>query len=169
MSGGIHLVRTFLMTNFSTPPPPLTPSFFPLYIYEFGVTPLLLAYTILLIWYSALPFWLCSFAIVSSYCLSSYCDFVSDTHHFLASHPVSSSLPRKAFSLMVASNCTLFYLSRLLTKLSYTNAKGSYSRKTTTVIVTVLTKVLSSSYETATAITLSNSNNNNNNSIKQAL
>ena len=30
---------------------------------------------------------------------------VSNTHHFLASHSVPSSLPRKAFSLMVASNC----------------------------------------------------------------
>ena len=43
--------------------------------------------------------------------------FVSDTHHFLASHSVSSSLPRKAFSLMVASNCQLFCLSWSLTKL----------------------------------------------------
>ena len=35
--------------------------------------------------------------------------FVSDTHQFLASHWVSSSLPRKAFSLMVsASNCQLY-------------------------------------------------------------
>ena len=37
--------------------------------------------------------------------------FVSDTHHFLASHSVNSSLPGKIFSLMVASNCQLFYLS----------------------------------------------------------
>ena len=28
--------------------------------------------------------------------------FVSDTHHFLASHSVNSNLPRKIFSLMVA-------------------------------------------------------------------
>ena len=37
--------------------------------------------------------------------------FVSDTHHVLASHSVSSSLPRKVFLLMLASNCQLFYLS----------------------------------------------------------
>ena len=37
--------------------------------------------------------------------------FVSDTHHFLACQSVSSSLPRKIFSLMVAINCQLFYLS----------------------------------------------------------
>ena len=37
--------------------------------------------------------------------------FVSDTHHFLASHSVSSSLTQNVFSLMVASKCQLFYLS----------------------------------------------------------
>ena len=37
------------------------------------------------------------------------------------------------------------------------------------LIVMVLTKILSLSYETAIEITLSNINNNNNNSIKQAL
>ena len=42
--------------------------------------------------------------------------------YFLASHSVSSSLPQKAFSLMVASNCELFYFSWSLTKLSYANA-----------------------------------------------
>ena len=70
--------------------------------------------------------------------------FVSDTHYFLPSHSVSSSLPQKAFSLIVASNGQLFYLSWSLRKLSYVNVKESYSRKTTTVIinVTVLTKVL---------------------------
>ena len=54
-------------------------------------------------------------------------------------------------------------------KLSYANAKGSYSRRTAAVAVTVLTKVLSFIYETATGITLSNINSNNNNDIKQAL
>ena len=37
--------------------------------------------------------------------------FVSDTHHFLASHSVSSSHSWKTFPLMVTSNCQLFYLS----------------------------------------------------------
>ena len=54
--------------------------------------------------------------------------FVSDTHYFLASHSVSSSLPQKTFSLMVAQK--LFYLSWSLRRLSNAN-------------VTVLTKVLS--------------------------
>ena len=84
---------------------------------------------------------------------------VSDTHHFLASHSVSSSLAWKVFSLMVTSNCLLFYLLWPLTKLSYANANESYSRRTARVIVTVYTKVLSFSQETATAITLCNSNN----------
>ena len=71
--------------------------------------------------------------------------FVSDTDYFLAPHSVSNSLHQKTFSLMVASNCQLFYLSWSLRKLSYANVKESYSRRTTTVIVnvTVLTKVLS--------------------------
>ena len=88
------------------------------------------------------------------------------TSKFLASYSVSSSLPRKAFSLMVASNCQLFHLSWSLRKLSYANVKESYSRITTMVIVTALRKVLCFRYETATAITLSNSSNNNNDSIK---
>ena len=70
---------------------------------------------------------------------------------------------------MSAWNCQFFYLSWPLKKLSYTKAKESYSSRTTAVRVTVLTKVLSFSKETATAITLSNSKNNNNNSMKQAL
>ena len=93
-----------------------------------------------------------------------------DVHvHFLASHSVPSNLPRKSFSLMVASKYLLFYLSWSRTKLSYANVRESYSRRTTTVIVTVLTKVLSCSWETVAAITLGNSNNNNNNTIRQAL
>ena len=106
-------------------------------------------YVISSIWYSPLPFWLCSFAIVSSYYFTSEIQklmfFVSDTHYFLAFHSVSSSLPQKAFLLMVASNFQMFYPSRLLRKLSYANVKESYSRRTTTVTVniTVLTKVLS--------------------------
>ena len=106
-------------------------------------------YAISSIWCSPLPFWLCSFAIVSSFCFISEIQelmfFISDTHYFLASHSVSSSLPRKTFSLMVASNCKLFYLSWSLRKLSYANVKESYSRRTTTEIVnvTVFTKVLS--------------------------
>ena len=63
------------------------------------------------------------FAIVSSYCFTSEIQesmthlkkpvsfFVSDTHHFLASQSVPSSLPRDAFSIMVASNFQLFYFS----------------------------------------------------------
>ena len=103
------------------------------------------AHVISSIWYSSLPFWLCSFAIAFSCCFrnSRINGFIYDTHHFLASHSVSSSLPRKAFSLMVASNCQLFGLSWSLAKLSYANAKESYSWRTTTVIVSVLTKVLS--------------------------
>ena len=69
--------------------------------------------------------------------------FVSDTHHFLGSHSFSSSLPRKAFLLLVASNYQLFHLSWSLTKLSYANANERYSGRTTTVVVTVLMKVLS--------------------------
>ena len=95
--------------------------------------------------------------------------FVSNTHHFLVSHSVSSSLPRKTFLLIVVSNIQLFYLSSSLRKLSYANVKESYFRRTTTVIAMFLTKVLNFSYETATAITLSNSKNSNNNSIKQVL
>ena len=122
-------------------------------------------YVISSIWYSPLQFLLCSFAIVSWYCFTSEIQELmflsSNIHYFLASHPVSSSLPRKVFSLMAALNCTLFYLSWSLRKFSNVNVKESHSRRTTTVIVNavVLTKVLS----------LSNSNNNNNNSIKQAL
>ena len=52
--------------------------------------------------------------------------FVSDTHHFLASHSVSISLALKIFSLTVASNCQLFCLLWSLTKLSYANAKENY-------------------------------------------
>ena len=36
-------------------------------------------------------------------------DFVSDIHHFLASHSVSSSLPRKAFSLMITVSYFTFH------------------------------------------------------------
>ena len=50
--------------------------------------------------------------------------FVLDTHHFLVSYSVFCSLLRKVFSLMEPSNCQLFYLSWLLTKLSYANVKG---------------------------------------------
>ena len=110
LSRAIHLIRTYLMTNFST------------FLWHF-------AYVISSIW-----LWL--FVIVSSYYFflrNSRLDvFISDTHHFLASHSVSSS--PFSFSLMVASNCQLFYLS---------NQKENYSRRTTAVIVTVLTKVLS--------------------------
>ena len=63
--------------------------------------------------------------------------FVGNTHHFLVSHSVSSNVSPKIFSLMVASNCQLFYLSSSLMKLNYANAKENYSRRTTTVIVTV--------------------------------
>ena len=69
--------------------------------------------------------------------------FASDTHHLLVSHSVSSSLPRRTTLLMMASNYQLFYLLWSLTKLSYVNVKDNHSRKTTTVIVTVLTKLLS--------------------------
>ena len=51
----------------------------------------------------------------------------------------------------------------------YSQWKTSFFCAMTMAIVTVHTKVLSFSYETATAITLGNSNNNNNNSIKQTL
>ena len=110
----------------------------------------LFVYMISSIWYSPLSFWRCLFAIVSSYCLfylrNSKIDvYVSDTHYFLASHSVSSSLPWKAFLLIVASNCQLFYVSWSLRKLSYANVKEKYSGRTTTVIVNVavLAKVLS--------------------------
>ena len=75
---------------------------------RFRVTPF--AYVISSILYSPLPFWLCSFAIVSSCCFTSRIDvFVSDNHHFLASHSVSSSLPRKALSLMVTVSYFTFH------------------------------------------------------------
>ena len=62
-----------------------------------------------------------------------------------------SSLPGFSFSFQqptsegpfVNGNCQLFYLSWSLTKLSYPNVKEGYSTRTTTVIVTVLTKVMS--------------------------
>ena len=159
MFGAIHLVRAYFKTNFRTPSP-FT------YIYGFRITPLF-AYVISSIWYSPLPFWLCLFAMVCLfacflilfYFKNSRIDvFVSHTHYFLASHSVSSSLPRKTFSLMLASKCRLFYLSWSLRKLSYANVKKSCSRRTATVIVTVLTNVLTLSWEIARAITLSNSN-----------
>ena len=94
--------------------------------------------------------------------------FASDTAswHLIS---VSSSLPPQTFLLMVASNCGLFCLSWSLRKLRYANVKGSFSGRTTTVIFTVLTNVLSFSWKAATVITLSNTNNTSNNSKKQAL
>ena len=87
------------------------------HMYAFRVPPPF-AYVILSIWCPLFPFWLYSFVKVSKrfsnlwLTLSKlYVSFVSDTHHFLVSHSVPSSLPRKAFSLMVASNRQLFYLS----------------------------------------------------------
>ena len=77
---------------------------------------LLFAYVISSIWYSDLPFWLCSFAIVSSYSFTSEIQelmFLSQTlttSWRLIQFPVAY-IPRKTFSLMVASNCQLFYLS----------------------------------------------------------
>ena len=77
--------------------------------------PLSFAYVISLI--------LSHFAIVSSYRFTSEIQnfmthpkkpvsfFVSDSHHFLASQSVHSNLPRKVFSIMVASNFQLFYFS----------------------------------------------------------
>ena len=118
------------------PPPPCT------HMYTFRVTPFCVRDFIDLILSSPiLTLLVCHNFLILFYLKNFF--FVSDTHHFLASHSVNSSLPRKIFSLMVASNCQLFYLSWTLTKLSYRNAKESYSRRTTTVIVTVLTKVLS--------------------------
>ena len=105
------------------------------------------AYVISSISYSPLPFWLCLFVnslLTLFHLRNSRIDvFVWGTHCFLASHSVSSSLHRKAFSLIVVSNCQLFYLSWSLTKLAI--LKESYSRRTTTVIVNsmALTKVLS--------------------------
>ena len=125
----------------------------------------------LILSFTVLTFLVCHSFLTLFYLRNSRADvFVSDTHYFLTSHSASSSLPRRSFSLTIASNCQWFYLSWSLRKLSYANVKESYSRRTTTVIVNVmvLTKVLSFSEETATAITLSNSNNNSN-SIKKTL
>ena len=142
LSRGIHLLRTYLMTDFSPPspsPPPPPPC---THMYTFRVTPFCVRDFIDLILSSPiLTLLVCHNFLILFYLKNFF--FVSYTHHFLASHSVNSSLPRKIFSLMVASNCQLFYLSWTLTKLSYRNAKESYSRRTTTVIVTVLTKVLS--------------------------
>ena len=81
--GTIHLVRTYLMTNFSNPLP--------------------LARVLHI--QSKPPF------VILFYLRNSRINvFVSYTH-FLASHLVSYSLPRKAFSLMLASNYQSFYLS----------------------------------------------------------
>ena len=126
-----------------------------------------------LIWYSTLPFWLSSFVIVSSYCFTSEIQelvflpqILTASWHLIS---ISSSLPPQTFLLMVASNCRLFCLSWSLRKLRYANVKGSFSGRTTTVIFTVLTNVLSFSWKAATVITLSNTNNTSNNSTKQAL
>ena len=137
--GAIHLVRTYLTTDFSSPLTTFT------HIYAFRVTPFCVCDFIDLIVYSPILTLLDCNSFLMLFCLrNSRSDvFVSDTHHFLVAHSVSSSLPQKIFSLMMASNCQLFYLSLSLTNLSYANAKESYSRRTNAVIVTVLTKVLS--------------------------
>ena len=137
--GAIRLGRAYLMTSFPTPLPlvwicthlewtPFCVCDFIDLILPSPILTLLVCYSFLILFYFRK--WRIDV-------------FVSDTHQLLVSHSVSSSLPRKAFSLMVASNYQLFYLSWSLTKLSYVNVKESYSRRTTTVIVTVLMKALS--------------------------
>ena len=83
------------------------------HMYSFRVTPFYLRDFIDLILFSPiLTLLVCHSFLILFYLRNSRTDvFVSDTHHFLASHSVSSSLPWKVFLLMVASNCQLFYLS----------------------------------------------------------
>ena len=105
LSRAIHLLRTYLMTDFSALPPLCT------HMYTFRVTPLCVRDFIDLILPSPiLTLFVCHNFLILFYLKNLYF-FVSDTHHFLGSHSVNSSLPRKIFSLMVASNCQLFYLS----------------------------------------------------------
>ena len=83
----------YLMTDFSNPLSPCT------HMHAFKVNPFCVRDLIDLTLSSTILTWLVCHR-------NSRTDvFVSDTHHFLASHSVSSSLPRKAFSLIVASRC----------------------------------------------------------------
>ena len=93
--------------RFFNPFPPCT------HMYSFRVIPFCLCDFIDLILFSPiLTLLVCHSFRILFYLRNSRTDvFVSDTHHFLASHSVSSSLPWKVFLLMVASNCQLFYFS----------------------------------------------------------
>ena len=105
--GAIHLLRTYLMTNFSTPLPLVHIC---TYLQEL---PFCVCNFIDLILSSPiLTLLVCHSFLIVFYCRNSRIDvFISGTHLSLASHSVSSSLPRKVFSSMVCSNCQLFYLS----------------------------------------------------------
>ena len=116
-----------------------------------------IAYVISSIWYFPLPFWLCSFAIVSSYC------FTSEIQELMfLSQTLTTSWNLIQFPVAYLGRLFVNGGSKLPVILPFMITKGSLTRRTTTMIVNVT--VL-----TATAITLSNSNNKNNNSIKQAL
>ena len=105
LSGAIHSVHLYFMTDSSTPPPS-SPS--PcMHIYSFKVTPFYVRDFINLILSSPiLTLLVCHSFLILFYLINSKIDvFVSNTHHFLASHSVNSSLPQKALPLMMTSNC----------------------------------------------------------------
>ena len=100
----IHLVRTYLMTDFFKP-------FFPCtHMYPFRVTPLCVRDFINLIPFPLiLTLLICHSFFVLFYLRTSRIDvFVLDTHHLLASHLVFSSLHRKTFLLMVVQTVSYF-------------------------------------------------------------
>ena len=83
------------------------------HMYLFRVTPFCLCDFIDLILSSPIfTLLVCHSFLILFYLRNSRIDvFVSNTCYFLSSYSVSSTLPRKAFSFMVASSCQLFYLS----------------------------------------------------------
>ena len=82
---GIHLVRADLMSNFSILP---TSSLARMYFFR---VPPSCAYAILSIWCTPLPFWLCSFARVSSNCFTSEIQkFMTSLVFFLSQTPTTS-------------------------------------------------------------------------------
>ena len=116
LSRAIHLVRAYLMTDFSTPSP--------LYAYGRIQSNPLFAYILdfidLILSTPLLISLVCHNFLILFYLRNSRVDvFFSDTHHFLASYSVSSSLSQKAISLIVASNCQLFYYVFMITDEAY--------------------------------------------------
>ena len=102
-----HPFSTFVFYDrFFNLPSPSSPS--PcMHIYSFRVTPFYVRDFINLILSSPiLTLLVCQSFLILFYLINSKIDvFVSNTHHFLASHSVNSSLPQKALPLMMTSNC----------------------------------------------------------------